>query len=126
VVLIVGVLLVSVAWPDMLTWMHGGRGCESANLDQRPSFDFLLSAFESVGLLPIEKSTSVTRALRPSAALFSFAILNGYRLERKYRARPGIPATLPLAVACRLGRYLGSTLVFSYALVCQLSRTLLF
>jgi hypothetical protein len=25
VVLIVGVLLVSVAWPDMLPWMHGGR-----------------------------------------------------------------------------------------------------
>jgi len=25
VVLIVGVLVVSVAWPDMLLWMHGGR-----------------------------------------------------------------------------------------------------
>jgi hypothetical protein len=25
VVLIVGVLVVSVAWPDMLPWMHGGR-----------------------------------------------------------------------------------------------------
>jgi hypothetical protein len=25
VVLIVGVLVVSVAWPDMLPWMHGAR-----------------------------------------------------------------------------------------------------
>ena len=25
VLLIVGVLVVSVAWPDMLPWMHGGR-----------------------------------------------------------------------------------------------------
>jgi hypothetical protein len=24
-VLIVGVLVISVAWPDMLPWMHGGR-----------------------------------------------------------------------------------------------------